>query len=182
MMPTSTLVLPFSNRYEPSTVAPICCMSHCRSASGSASVPGSAAMAAATGEPLSQLHVGLGGIELLDLAGVDDEIGDGADDAVLGRAHEGVLGVGGGGEVAVGGDDGGDADVGVLGDDRAAGRGDRGTGGVERHALGVDDDELLFTGFLQGAGVVGRCAAFDDDGGGRGECRDRCPKDELSHE
>ena len=35
MMPTFT-PRPCEVRYEPSTVAPICCMSHCRSASGSA--------------------------------------------------------------------------------------------------------------------------------------------------
>ncbi len=134
------------------------------------------------GRTALELQVGLGRIELLALAGVDDEIGGGADDAVLGGAHEGVLSVGGGGEVAVGRDDRGDADVGVLGDDRPAGRFDSGVGGVERHALGVDDDKLLFTGFLQGAGVVGRSAALYDDGGRRNECDDRGTKDEFPHE
>ena len=112
------------------------------------------------GRTALELQVGLGRIELLAFAGVDDEIGGGADDAVLRGAHEGVLRVGRGGEVAVGGDDRGDADVGVLGDDRPAGGFDRGVGGVDRHALGVDDDKLLFSGFLQGAGVVGRSAAL----------------------
>ena len=129
-----------------------------------------------------ELQVGLGRIELLALAGVDDESGAAPMTRFWAVPIEGVLRVGGGGEVAVGRDDGGDADIGVLVDDRAAGRSDRGVGGVERGAFGVDDDKLLFTGFLQGAGVVGRSTAFDDDGGRRDERRDRCPKDDFSHE
>ena len=137
---------------------------------------------AVRGRTALELQVGLGRIELLTFAGVDDEIGGGADDLVLGGPHEGVLRVGGGGEVAVGRDDGGDTDVGVLGDDRPAGGFDRGVGGVDRYALGVDDDKLLFTGFLQGAGVVGRALLCMTMAGVAASADDRCPKDEFPHE
>ena len=165
MIPTSTCLLPRSTRYEPSVVAWICCMSHWRSASGSAFGPLPGWDRRCSVSAFASFCVERVAAGLLDRIAVDGSPraggGNAADDRVLRDAFDAVTGREVRRERSVARTHGRDTDFGVLLDDLAAGRGDRSSGGIGR-AFAVDDD-VLGLAVLGGLLILGRR---------RGGCRD----------